>query len=83
MFGECCPFVVPKVLARAISLTQTANNLKQTLAASNVPQTVLFNVVPLASTALVINTVNGETTMVKAFDGMVTVSLNVIREATG
>lgn len=83
MFGECCPFVVPSVVARAISITPDENDLKQTLVADNVAKTVEFNSVVLGSKSLLIDTVSGETTMNARFEGIVTLSLNVIREATG
>lgn len=83
MFGECCPFVVPKVVVRASYVTQDANNAKQTLASDYVAETILFNQVPLSHPAISVDLVTGEITANKKFSGMASISVSCLREQTG
>lgn len=83
MFGECCPFVVPKVLMRASYVTSSGSSIKQTLVANNVAQTILFNQVTVADPALSIDLVTGEVTALKDFSGMASLAATALREQTG
>lgn len=83
MFGECRPFVVPKVLLRASFVTQDANDAKQTLTADYVPETVKFNQIPLNDLAVDVDLVTGEITFLKDFSGMASLSVSAWREQTG
>lgn len=83
MFGECRPFVVPKVLLRASFVTQDANDLKQTLTADYAPQTIQFNQIPLSDLAVTLDLLTGEVTFNQDFSGMATLSVSAWREQTG
>lgn len=83
MFGECCPFVVPKVLMRASYVTPDANSIKQTLVANNVAQTILFNQVTVADPSLSVDLVTGEITALKDFSSMASLAATALREQTG
>ncbi|MBO2698117.1 hypothetical protein [Shewanella algae] len=83
MFGNCCPFVVPKVLLRASFVTQDANDAKQSLAVDYQPETILFNQVTLTDPSIDVDLVTGEITALKRFSGMVSLSLSCLREQTG
>ncbi|MBU1392400.1 MAG: hypothetical protein KJ856_05750 [Gammaproteobacteria bacterium] len=83
MFGECCPFVVPKVLMRASYVTASGSNIKQILLADNVAQTILFNQVTVVDPALSIDLVTGEVTALKDFSGMASLAATALREQTG
>ncbi|MGL5665206.1 MAG: hypothetical protein ACRDD9_03655 [Shewanella sp.] len=83
MFGECCPFVVPKVLLRASYVTPDANTLKQTLAANYVAQTIQFNQVTVADPSLSLDLLTSEITALKDFSGMASLAATALREQTG
>lgn len=83
MFGECRPFVVPKVLLRASFVTPDANDAKQPLMADYVPETVKFNQIPLNDLAVDVDLVTGEVTFLKDFAGMASLSVSAWREQTG
>ncbi|HDZ3731986.1 TPA: hypothetical protein RSW61_006011 [Vibrio harveyi] len=69
------------LLMRASYVTPDANDLKQTLAADNVPETIQFNQVPLSSPDITINLDTGHATAVKEFNGMVSINALVLRES--
>ncbi|MEK2035504.1 hypothetical protein WOC03_23760 [Vibrio parahaemolyticus] len=71
------------LLMRASSVTQDANDLKQTLLADNAAQTIQFNQVPLSSADLDLDLATGETTALKDFNGMVSLNVSVLRELAG
>lgn len=70
------------LLMRASYVTPDANDLKQTLAADNTPETILFNDVPLASPDIDVDLVTGESTALKDFSGMVSINALVLRESS-
>ncbi|OOX39362.1 hypothetical protein BJL83_07430 [Vibrio parahaemolyticus] len=71
------------LLMRASSVTQDANDLKQTLLADNAAQTIQFNQIPLSSADLDLDLATGETTALKDFNGMVSLNVSVLRELGG
>lgn len=70
------------LLMRASYVTPDANDLKQTLAADNTPETILFNDVPLASPDIDVDLVTGESTALKDFSGMVSINALILRESS-
>ncbi|MDD9158316.1 hypothetical protein PVK64_19310 [Aliivibrio sp. S4TY2] len=70
------------LLMRAGYLTQDANPLKQTLAADNAPETILFNVTQIASPDITVDLVSGEVTAVTEFNGMTSINALVLRESS-
>ncbi|XDF79201.1 hypothetical protein AAFX60_018760 [Aliivibrio fischeri] len=79
---SAAPTPASVLLMRSSFITQDANPLKQTLAADNVPETVLFNETQIASPDLTVDLVNGEVTAVKEFNGMISVNALVLRESS-
>lgn len=77
------PTPVDTLLMRASYVTPNTNNLKQQLLANNVPQSIVFNQVPLQSPSLSLDIATGETTAITDFEGMVSNNISVIRENTG
>ncbi|AAN55715.1 hypothetical protein HRJ35_15005 [Shewanella oneidensis MR-1] len=74
------PLPVDSLLMRS-SYVSSGTTLKQTLAASNVPQTILFNKLSLPSPDLIVDLVTGEVTAVKDYVGMASLNCIVIRES--
>ncbi|MEZ8102144.1 hypothetical protein [Vibrio bivalvicida] len=70
------------LLMRASFVTQDTNDLKQTLAADDIPETIQFNEVALASPDITVDLLTGEVTAVKEFNGMVSINALVIRESS-
>lgn len=79
---SAAPLPVESLIMRA-SFVSSGTTLKQTIAADNTPETVLFNNTPLPSPDLVVDLLTGETTAVKDFSGMVSFSGLVLREVGG
>ncbi|KFA96245.1 hypothetical protein HW45_19990, partial [Vibrio sp. ER1A] len=71
------------LLMRASYVTQDANDLKQTLAANNTPETIQFNQIPLASPDLTLDLATGEVTALKDFNGMASLNVSILRELSG
>lgn len=68
---------------RALYVTPDANDLKQTLQASNTPETLVFNVEQWSSPLIEANLAAGEFLYVWEHDLVLTFSIEVIRELTG
>lgn len=79
---SAAPLPVDSLIMRA-SFVSSGTTLKQTIAADNTPETVLFNASPLPSVDLVVDLVTGETEAVKDFSGIVSFSGLVLRETGG
>lgn len=80
---SAAPVPASVLLMRASYVTQDANDLKQTLAANDAPETIQFNQTPLASPDLDLDLVTGEVTALKDFNGMVSLNVSVFRELGG
>lgn len=71
------------LLTRVSFLTPDANDLKQTLAASNVPEVVYYNTVAVADDEITVDLNSGEITFNQDFNGVASLSVGMLRELTG
>ncbi|MGD8172143.1 hypothetical protein ACQEXU_10815 [Vibrio sp. TRT 21S02] len=80
---SAAPVPASVLLMRASYVTQDANDLKQTLAVNDTPETIQFNQIPLASSDLDLDLLTGEVTALKDFNGMASLNVSILRELSG